>query len=110
MSLSIPYDEIIYISVIKFIIGLTIALAILKRTRKIRYLNAGRTFILSSGLLIMLNESVNILIDNKTLYELLDAIIYLLFAIGMIIFYKRAVFMKYFKALKKPKMPPEIIN
>ena len=95
---------------IKFIIGLIISLAILKRTRKIKYLNAGRTLILSGGLLIMINESINLILNHKVLYELLEAITYLLFAIGMIVFYKKAVIMKYFGALKKPKMPPEIIK
>ncbi len=110
MSSSILYNELIYLNMIKLIIGLIISLAILKRTRKLKYLNAGRTFILSSGLLIIINESINILYNNKIIYELITALTYLLFAIGMIIFYKKAVIMKYFSALKKPKMPPEIIE
>ncbi len=110
MSLSVPYSEAIYISVIKFTIGLVISLAILKRTRKIKYLNAGRAFVLASGLLIVFNEALNILDGNSIVYELLDAMTYLLFAGGMILFYKKAVLMKYFSALKKPKAPPEVIK
>lgn len=101
------YDQEIFISLIELIFGLIIFITMFKKTTGFRYINFGRGVITASGLMIIIKELVSLsgLIDNS-INELMTAITYLLFAVGISMFYKKDVFRKYLDQLRPRRKEP----
>jgi|GEM_PF-4041996 len=98
------YNEEMFLNLIELTFGLVIIIAVIKRTQGFKYLNIGKLMLISSGLLIIIKESISLSgIINGLFNEVMTALVYLCFAAGISLFFKREVFRKYLEQLRTKK-------
>ena len=74
---------------LEFVSGLIIIGTILRNTRKIKRLTLGKALILLSGIVICIKQGYLISTGQLVAIELWNTFIFLLFALGISLFYKK---------------------